>query len=277
MKLKSIPVLDKGYIMLVDNMGTDSDIATAARVSYSKGTKKTNSDEALIRYLIRHHHETPLEMIQFKFQIKLPLFVFAQWVRHRIGSFNVTSYRYSEIPEEFYIPEESRVNVQSKDNKQCSSTEISDSSNDFIEYTKNVSKASIESYNKFVYNQEVNPTGVARELARINIPQSLYTEFIWSINLRALLNFINLRIDEHAQYEIREYAKVLYAIIKELNPIACKAFDEYVLNSFTISKTELKLLNSCIDKEKLNLILKESFDNKELSKREIDILKDKFI
>lgn len=265
---KKINVLDKGHVILLDYMGSDLDIAEAARTSYSKGTKKLQEDEGLINYLIKHCHETPLEMIQFKFHVKLPLFVFAQWVRHRMASYNVASYRYSQVPEDYYVPSKERSQTQSLENKQGSSDVESKQSVEFINHIESVSEDALNDYNKLVFNSETNPEGISRELCRIGIPQNWYTEFVTSINLRSLFNFLSLRMDSHAQYEIQEYAKAIYSIVQETHPISIKAFDNHILNSKTLSSNELSIIKKAMPKELLQKYVIEALENNSISKRD---------
>jgi thymidylate synthase (FAD) len=216
-----IDVLDKGFIRLVDKMGDDSSIVRSARVSYGNGTKTKRDDEKLIRYLINNKHESPLEMVNFQFHIKCPIFVQRQLVRHRISSMNEISARYSEMKEEFYIPKISRIKTQSKTNKQCSGEELSLELQQ--ESINAIATISNDCYNVY---KGLLERGVAREIARIVLPVNLYTEFYWQINLRSLFNFIALRNHSHAQEEIREYAIAIENIIKDYVPIALDAFKQ---------------------------------------------------
>ena len=235
-------VLDKGFVKLVDYMGSDAAIVQAARVSYGEGTKTIREDRGLIRYLLRQGHSSPFEMVQTKWHIKTPIFVARQWLRHRTASVNELSRRYSEATDEFYIPEDSRIQSQSTNNKQGSGEELSSDIKDiFYDELDNVYTTTFNSYDK------LNKLGVARELGRITLPVSLYTEFYWSMNLRNLFHFLKLRLDNHAQYEIRVYAEAIYKRIKELFPLACEAFDDYIVGGKTFSKQEMGILRQLID------------------------------
>ena len=233
-----IKCLDFGFVYLVDYLGNDAAIAQAARVSYGKGTKKINDDEALIRFLMRHNHSGPFEMCELKFHAKMPIFVARQWIRHRTASINEVSGRYSEMPNEFYLPDVSQIRCQSKDNKQGRGGELD-----------NVCKARVlglllESYKyQSCAYKEFLEMDLARELARIGLSVANYTEWYWKIDLRNLFNFLRLRLDKHAQYEIRVYAEAMARIVKDAFPIAYKAFEDYQLNPVMFSGPELKFLH----------------------------------
>lgn len=235
---KEFKVLNHGFIRLVDYMGGDESIVQAARVSYGKGTKSVSEDRTLIRYLMRHQHTTPFEMVEFKFHVKLPIFVARQWIRHRTANVNEYSGRYSIMLEEFYIPDESSIKFQSQSNKQGR-----DSEEVPPEIRKRVLKILIDEQ-KSAFNgyQEMLEHNIARELARINLPLSLYTQWYWKIDLHNLFHFLKLRMDKNAQYEIRVYAEQMAEIVKTVVPIAYEAFEDYVLNSITFSKQELMVL-----------------------------------
>lgn len=235
---KEFKVLNHGFIRLVDYMGGDESIVQAARVSYGKGTKSVSEDRTLIRYLMRHQHTTPFEMVEFKFHIKLPIFVARQWIRHRTANVNEYSGRYSIMPEEFYVPDESSIKYQSQANKQGRDEEEVPA-----EVRKRVLEILIEEQ-KSAFNgyQEMLDYNIARELARINLPLSLYTQWYWKIDLHNLFHFLKLRMDKHAQFEIRVYAEKMAEIVKTVVPIAYEAFEDYVLNSITFSKQELLIL-----------------------------------
>ena len=207
-------VLDKGFVRLVDSMGDDSSIVQAARISYNQGLKNPKEDEALIRYMMRHHHMTPFEMVEFKFHVKMPIFVARQWHRHRTASINEVSGRYTALKDEFYVPEEKDITKQSGSNKQGGSDE---SLEDSYFLKKGFYLEQQEIYEGY---KEKIKTGLRKELARINLPVSLYTEFYWKVNLRNLLHFLGLRMDSHAQYEIREYADKMGLIVNDIVPIA---------------------------------------------------------
>ena len=205
----AIPCLDRGFIRLVDSMGSDDAIVQAARVSYGKGTRKVSQDRGLIRYLMRHRHTTPFEMVEFKFHAKMPIFVARQWVRHRTANINEYSLRYSEARDEFYIPDEKHILFQSKLNKQGRSGEVpADLKKKVQDYFRDISDKSYTIYS------ELNDAGIARELARAILPVNIYTEWYWKNDLHNILHFLSLRMDPHAQYEIRIYAEAMAEIVK---------------------------------------------------------------
>ena len=228
-------VLDKGFVRLVDWLGNDSSIANAARVSYGKGTKSVSEDAALVDYLIRHHHTSPVEMVEFVFHLKLPLFVMGQLVRHRTASLNQMSARYSIMEDEFYIPESLRT--QSQTNKQGSNeNEAVENEKFLLSKIKGMSNDAYEDYEILMEH------GVAREMARMVLPQNLYTQVYWKQDLKNLLHLLKLRMDSHAQYEIRVFADSIYNIIKDIVPNTIQSWENHVLNSVTFSKDELELL-----------------------------------
>ena len=235
---KEYKCLDHGFVRLVDYMGDDAAIVQAARVSYGNGTKSVSEDTTLIRYLMRNQHTSPFEMVELKFHIRLPIFVARQWIRHRTANVNEYSGRYSEMADDFYLPELSQLRSQSLLNKQArSDVEINSESSQII--ISNMEKSQKESYNEY---QDYLEKGLAREVARINLPLSIYTEWYWKIDLHNLFRFLKLRMDKHAQYEIQVYAKTIAEIIKQIYPISYQAFSDYILNSVTFSQPELSLL-----------------------------------
>lgn len=235
---KEIKCLDHGFVRLVDYMGDDSSIVQAARVSYGKGTKTVREDTTLIRYLMRHQHTSPFEMVELKFHIRLPIFVARQWIRHRTANVNEYSGRYSEMTDDFYIPEIDQIRTQDEVNKQGRSNNPinQDVAKSILESMEQHQK---ESYSEYLSYLE---KGVAREIARINLPLSSYTEWYWKIDLHNLFRFLKLRLDWHAQYEIRVYAQAIANIVKEIFPISYQAFSDYVLNSVTFSYAELSII-----------------------------------
>ncbi len=242
---KEYKCLNNGFVRLIDYMGSDESIVQAARVSYGKGTKTVREDRTLIRYLMRHHHTTPFEMVEFKFHVKLPIFVARQWIRHRTANVNEYSGRYSIMPEEFYVPKEEDIKPQSKTNRQGRSEEEIP-----FEIRRKVLDLLIaEQKSSFAGYNEMLESNVSRELARINLPLSLYTQWYWKIDLHNLFHFLKLRIDDHAQYEIRVYAKTMGEIVKKVVPYAWEAFEDYIFNSITFSTTELKVLKKYLPKE----------------------------
>ena len=229
----AIPCLDRGFILLVDSMGGDDAIVQAARVSYGKGTRKVSQDRGLIRYLMRHRHTTPFEMVEFKFHAKMPIFVARQWVRHRTANINEYSLRYSEARDEFYIPDEEHILFQSKLNKQGRSGEVpADLKKKVQDYFRDISDKSYTIYS------ELNDAGIARELARAVLPVNLYTEWYWKNDLHNILHFLSLRLDPHAQYEIRIYAEAMEEIVKKIAPFAYEAFKDYVVGGMRFSSIE---------------------------------------
>lgn len=247
--MSEIKVLDKGFVRLVDSMGTDSSIVQAARVSYGKGTKKVSEDEGLIRYLLRHGHTTPFEMVQFKFHIKAPIFVIRQWHRHRMWSYNEYSGRYSEMKDEFYVPDKSKVTKQNPNNKQGGTDDVVPFDDIFdVDLAgqswsglfQNQQMESRKNYEEFI------ASGMRKELARINLPLAQYTEMYASVDLHNLFHFLRLRMDSHAQYEIRVFADALAELIKPIVPVAYKAFEDYILGSVKLTSIEVKILQELI-------------------------------
>jgi len=246
---KQIKVLDKGFVRLVDYYGNDSRIVQSARVSYGEGTKTVREDKMLIDYLWMNEHTSPFEQVVFTFHCKLPIFVARQWIRHRTARVNEVSGRYSVMKEEFYSPSEDMISFQSKDNKQGRSTDEvpAELKQKVLDIIKELNDDSYRSYTEMV------ESGIARELARICLPLNLYTEWYWQIDLKDLLHFLRLRLDDHAQYEIREYAKAMAEIVKKVCPYTWESFEEHTLYSTKLSRTESNLL-------------KELFSGKEVDK-----------
>ena len=233
----AIKCLDKGFVRLVDSMGGDDAIVQSARVSYGKGTSKVSQDRGLIRYLMRHRHTTPFEMVEFKFHCKMPIFVARQWVRHRTANINEYSLRYSEARDEFYYPEPDNIEFQSALNKQGRMGAVDSELKQKVQrYFKEISERSFEIYS------ELNEAGVARELARAVLPVNLYTEWYWKNDLHNLLHFIGLRSDGHAQYEIRVFSDAMASFVKEVAPFAWEAYQDYVVKGMRFSKIEQNLL-----------------------------------
>lgn len=244
-----LPVLDHGFVRVVDYMGDDNSVVQAARVSYGKGTKKVSEDRSLIRYLMRHRHTTPFEMAEIKLHVKLPIFVARQWVRHRTASINEYSARYSVLDKEFYIPSEEQIAAQSSNNKQGRGEILSIEDARFVMYLlKDDAERNYSTYKKLINdpidNDEYDSTrqSVARELARINLSLNTYTQWYWKTDLHNLLNFLQLRADGHAQYEIRVYAEAILEILKVWTPITYEAFCDYRMHSLTLSRMALEVL-----------------------------------
>jgi len=227
------PVLSHGFVVLVDYMGDDAAIVQAARVSYGAGTKSVRDDRGLIRYLLRHRHTTPFEMVELKFLVRLPIYVARQWIRHRTASVNEYSARYSIVPDEFDLPSADEVRRQSTRNRQgrgeALPSEIAD------RFRADLTRLSEESYAAY---QRALADGVARETARLLLPLAYYTEWYWKIDLWNLLHFLSLRLDPHAQEEIRLYAAELAALAKVVCPVAYEAFEDFVLGAAQFSRAE---------------------------------------
>jgi len=215
---RSYNVLDKGFVRLVDFMGGDNAVVQAARVSFGQGLKTPERDKRLIEYLMEHEHGTPFEHSVFKFHVKCPIFVAREWFRHRIASYNEISQRYVEVKEEFYVPE--KLRKQSSKNKQASEFANFENEEEMLDMIVRVYKEIYSTYRKLL------EYGVAREMARIVLPLGTYTQFYWTVNSRSLMNFLKLRMAEDAQYEIREYAKVIYLIFRERMPWTAEAWEK---------------------------------------------------
>ena len=244
--------LDKGFVRLVDAMGGDDAIVQAARVSYGKGTSKVSQDRGLIRYLMRHRHTTPFEMVEFKFHCKMPIFVARQWVRHRTANINEYSLRYSEARDEFYFPDPEHIQLQSALNKQGRLGEVSESLKTKVrDYFEEISNRSFEIYS------ELNDAGIARELARAILPVNLYTEWYWKNDLHNLLHFIGLRSDSHAQYEIRVFSDAMAESVKKVAPFAWEAYQDYVVSGLRFSRVEQGLLEQNLPERVVDDILED--------------------
>lgn len=237
---KEIKVLNKGFVRLVDYMGGDARIVQSARVSYGAGTKSVREDAALIDYLLRNEHTSPFEQVVLTFHIKTPIFVARQWVRHRTARMNEISGRYSVMADEFFVPEQEDVRPQSTVNKQGRSEEALDQQarESFLESIGSDQKRLFAQYQAYIADD------IARELARINLPLSLYTEFYWQIDLHNLFHFLKLRLDGHAQKEISEYGIALATCARAVAPMAYSAFKNHVLNGVRLSAKEVSELNS---------------------------------
>lgn len=239
---KEYPVLDKGFVRLVDYFGGDQRIVQSARVSYGEGTKSVSQDGALIDYLLRHQHTSPFEQVVMTFHVKMPIFVARQWVRHRTGRMNEVSGRYSIMKDEFYVPAEDKVAPQSKDNKQGRSTEAfdKDTADKIISQLEAGQKEAYENYSELI------DSGLAREIARINLPLSLYTEFYWEMDLHNLFHFLKLRLDSHAQYEIRVYAEVILEMCRKVAPMATESFINHMNEGVNFSGEEMDALRKVL-------------------------------
>ena len=241
---KEFQVLDKGFVRLVDYYGSDSRIVQAARVSYGEGTKTVSQDGALIDYLLRHQHTSPFEQVVFTFHLKMPIFVARQWVRHRMGRMNEVSGRYSIMKDEFYVPENSCISKQSTNNKQGRGEVFEE------QQAKEFQAEFIEGQQKAyeVYKGMVEK-GIAREIARINLPLALYTEFYWQMDLHNLFHFLKLRLDSHAQYEIRLYAEKILEIIKTVCPMAVSSFENTMEKAVSFNGEEMEALRKILNGE----------------------------
>jgi len=252
---KAIPVLDHGFVRVIDYMGDDAAICQAARVSYGRGTKSVQNDEGLIRYLMRHWHSTPFEMCEIKLHVKLPVFVARQWIRHRTANVNEYSARYSILDREFYIPEPSHVNAQSVVNNQGRGGVLEGAeAARVLEILKSDSNRAYDNYEAMI--AETGPDGepqdgLARELARMNLPSNIYTQWYWKVDLHNLFHFLRLRADAHAQYEIRVYADAICNVVADWVPAAYRAFEDYRLGGATISNTALECIRRMVKGEEV--------------------------
>lgn len=271
----TIPVLDHGFIRVIDYMGDDAAIVQAARVSYGRGTKQVSQDKGLINYLMRHWHSTPFEMCEIKFHVKLPIFVARQWIRHRTANVNEYSARYSIMDKEFYIPDASQLAPQSKKNHQGrgGDTLSAAESARVLEILKGDSEQVYDHYMELMGisddpsgASDHQPQGIARELARMNLTLNYYTQWYWKIDLHNLMHFLMLRADPHAQYEIRAYADEMIKIVEKWVPFAFDAFQEHRLHGSRLSRTGLAVVKRMIAGEKVTQ------ETSGLTKREWDEL-----
>lgn len=250
---KPLPVLDRGFVRLVDYLGNDSRIVQAARVSYGDGTKTVREDAALIDYLLRNRHTSPFEMVELTLHVKAPIFVARQWMRHRSGSANEISGRYSVMPDDFYLPAPEQIRAQGKRSRQVGEGSLDgktagDASEAF-------DAALHQSYGTY---EQLLEGGVAREMAREVLPVGLYTEFYWKQDLHNLFHFLRLRMDWHAQHEIRAYGDAVASCAQAVAPLAYRAFEEHVLHGRSFSRGELELLRGAIDMATLEEALEAS-------------------
>ena len=243
MEIQEKKVHEHGFVRLVDIMGSDGDIADAARVSYGKGTRAVSDNRNLIRYLVRHKHTSPLEMASVKFHLKLPIFVMRQLVRHRTAKLNEYSGRYSIMSDDCYVPESEYIQPQSMSNKQGRGGELSDGwKQKYKTIISDITNKAIIAYKILIGNETISHGGLTRELARTVLPVSNYTECYWKIDLHNFFHFCNLRMDSHAQQEIRDYAIPMFEMVKPHFPIATEAFEDYILDSITLSRLEKNVL-----------------------------------
>jgi thymidylate synthase (FAD) len=266
---EAIPVLDHGFIRVIDYMGDDSSIVQSARVSYGKGTKKVSTDEGLIRYLMRHWHSTPFEMCEIKYHVKLPIFIARQWIRHRTANVNEYSARYSILDKEFYIPAKEQLSAQATNNRQGRGDLITgEQADEVLKILKDDSVRTYDNYEKMLNERfdgtiiDEKKSGLARELARMNLTLNSYTQWYWKTDLLNLMNFLFLRGDSHAQYEIRVYAEKMLDTVKKWVPITHAAFLDYRVGAAHLSSKGLKIVKSMINGNKV------SYEDSGLSKRE---------
>ncbi len=247
---KAHEVLDHGLVRVIDYMGDDSAIVQAARVSYGEGTKHVQNDRGLIRYLMRHWHSTPFEMCELKLHVKLPVFVARQWIRHRTANVNEYSARYSILDREFYIPQPEQLAAQSSINNQGRGALLQgEEAARVLEILKSDAGRSFDHYEDML--SQDGQDGLARELARMNLPMNTYTQWYWKVDLHNLLHFLRLRADSHAQYEIRVYADIICDIVKDWAPLAYEAFEDYRLGAGQFSKQGMDALRKMVKGEKV--------------------------
>jgi len=266
---KAIPILDHGFIRVVDYMGDDTSIVQAARVSYGKGTKKVSTDSGLIKYLMRHWHSTPFEMCEIKYHVKLPIFIARQWIRHRTANVNEYSARYSILDKEFYLPASEHLAAQSQNNRQGRGDVLErDQSKKVLDLLKGDAEQTYNNYETMLNERydgtviEENQVGLARELARMNLTLNTYTQWYWKTDLLNLMNFLRLRADHHAQYEIRAYADAMLDTVKKWVPITHEAFMDYRVGGTEVSGKGKAVIQKLIKGEEI------SVEKSGLSKRE---------
>jgi thymidylate synthase (FAD) len=266
---QAIPVLDHGFVRVIDYMGDDAAVVQAARVSYGKGTKKVNEDRGLIHYLLRHRHTTPFEMCEIKYHVKLPIFVARQWIRHRTANVNEYSARYSILDNEFYVPAPEQLAAQSSTNRQGRGDVLPpDQAARVLDLLRRDAAEAYRGYVEMLNEDDAGKvidekrTGLARELARMNLSLNFYTQWYWKIDLHNLLNFLSLRADAHAQYEIRVYAEAMIATLEKWVPITAEAFRQYRLGGAHLSANALAVVKKLLAGEKVTQ------ESSGLSKRE---------
>ena len=274
---EAIPILDHGFIRVIDYMGDDTSIVQAARVSYGKGTKKVSTDSGLIKYLMRHWHSTPFEMCEIKYHIKLPIFIARQWIRHRTANVNEYSARYSILDKEFYLPSPEHLATQSKNNRQGRGDILEgEQAKKVLDLLKNDAEQTYNNYETMLNEKydgtviDENTSGLARELARMNLTLNTYTQWYWKTDLLNLMNFLRLRADHHAQYEIRTYADAMLETVKKWVPITYEAFMDYRVGGTEVSSKGKKIIQKLIKGEKVNI------EDSGLSKREWNELMEAF-
>ena len=256
---EAVPVLDHGFVRVVDYMGDDSSIVQAARVSYGKGTKQVSTDSGLIKYLMRHRHSTPFEMCEIKYHVKLPIFVARQWITHRTANVNEYSARYSILDREFYIPEAQQLSSQSSVNNQGRDEgRGAREAKRVLELLRKDASDCYEHYEEMLnFNEQgkildENKKGLTRELARMNLTLNTYTQWYWKIDLHNLMHFISLRLDQHAQYEIRVYAQVMLDCLKKWTPLTYEAFCQHRLGAIVVSQSGKEIIKKLIKGKKVS-------------------------
>ena len=266
---EAMPVLDHGFVRVVDYMGDDTSIVQSARVSYGKGTKKVSTDSGLIKYLMRHWHSTPFEMCEIKYHVKLPIFIARQWIRHRTANVNEYSARYSILDKEFYLPKTENLAAQSQSNRQGRGDVLrGEQAKKVLDLLKNDAEQTYDNYEMMLnerYDGSVineKEVGLARELARMNLTLNTYTQWYWKTDLLNLMNFLRLRADHHAQYEIRTYADAMLDTLKKWVPITYEAFMDYRVGGTEVSAKGKIILQKLIKGEDVDV------DQSGLSKRE---------
>ena len=266
---EAMPALDHGFVRVIDYMGDDTSIVQAARVSYGKGTKKINTDSGLIKYLMRHWHSTPFEMCEIKYHIKLPIFIARQWIRHRTANVNEYSARYSILDKEFYLPSKENLAAQSLNNRQGRGEVITgNQADEVLKLLKHDAERTYDNYETMLNERydgsiiDKKKSGLARELARMNLTLNTYTQWYWKTDLLNLMNFLRLRADHHAQYEIRAYANVMLDTLKKWVPITYDAFMDYRVGGTEVSSKGKILIQKLINGEKIDI------ESSGLSKRE---------
>lgn len=244
-----IPLLDHGFVRVIDYMGDDSAVVQAARVSYGKGTKKVTEDRGLIHYLMRHRHSTPFEMCEIKFHVKLPIFVARQWIRHRTANVNEYSARYSILDREFYIPAPEHLAAQSASNRQGRGQVLQGAeAARVLDLLKADSERAYDDYAWMLNEAEDGAVvddgrqGLARELARMNLSLNFYTQWYWKVDLQNFMHFLSLRADAHAQYEIRIYAEAMLDVLRRWVPLTAEAFDQHRMHAVTLSKNAMEVI-----------------------------------
>ena len=274
---EAVPVLDHGFVRVVDYMGDDSSIVQAARVSYGKGTKKVSTDSGLIKYLMRHRHSTPFEMCEIKYHVKLPIFIARQWIRHRTANVNEYSARYSILDKEFYLPKNENLAAQSQINRQGRGDTLEgDQAKKVLNLLKSDAERTYSNYEEMLnerYDGSVideNRAGLARELARMNLTLNTYTQWYWKTDLLNLMNFLRLRADRHAQYEIRAYADAMLDTLKKWVPITFDSFMDYRVGGMELSSKGKSVIQKMLKGETCN------FESSLLSKREWNELMESF-